>query len=383
MTPKDQKTETLGPASGEPLTALARFEKLEAPARYFEGGDAPAREVVLCFGARTLVLRTPGDVVLAHWPLGGLRALAGDGEDGLTIGPDLHGEERVTLHDPDMIAAIEAVSPDLRPAPQPAPPPRSHRGRWLLAGAVLLFALVAVLFPTLYRIAGEQVPVLREKELGEQLVERFAKEFNRPGVPLLRVCREPDATAALAQLQGRLGITANVRIRVVSAEGRNLVSFPGGETLIFRGLIEESDSPEALAAILAHEAVHHRRRDPLRQSVRAMGLWELGRLIFGKTLPDSMVRPAAAALRSATRDNAAENDALAATQSILTEVGLPMLLWDNLIDDVPGPPRVAAYLARRPVGSETTEAPTAPFDAALDDRSWLALGNICDRLQPF
>ena len=56
------------------MTALARYARLEAEARYFDGRSARPRDVIVGFGKRTLVIYDHEDRVLAHWPLASLRA---------------------------------------------------------------------------------------------------------------------------------------------------------------------------------------------------------------------------------------------------------------------------------------------------------------------
>jgi predicted Zn-dependent protease len=48
---------------------------------------------------------------------------------------------------------------------------------------------------------------------------------------------------------------------VINEKDINHLSLPGGTIYIFRGLIEEADSPDEIAAVIAHEIVHIAHRD--------------------------------------------------------------------------------------------------------------------------
>ena len=94
-------------------TALAQYAKLEAIARYHDGsGDAPS-EVVLSFGARTLILLGLDDQVVGHWPLASVRAKGRRGETPVRLVPDLVSAEWLELDDAEMVEALGTVCPDL------------------------------------------------------------------------------------------------------------------------------------------------------------------------------------------------------------------------------------------------------------------------------
>ena len=91
------------------MTALAKYELLEAPGRYFDGETARPRDVVVKFGDASLIVMNHDDLPITHWSLAGVRDLS-SGRGPLSLTPDHDSDERLTVEDPDMIAAIRAFA---------------------------------------------------------------------------------------------------------------------------------------------------------------------------------------------------------------------------------------------------------------------------------
>ena len=56
---------------------------------------------------------------------------------------------------------------------------------------------------------------------------------------------------------------------------------PGGRLVFFRGLLEEAENPDEVAAVLAHEIGHVVYRDPTRDALRSAGSLGVLGLLFG------------------------------------------------------------------------------------------------------
>ena len=95
------------------MTAQEKYAKLEAGARYFDGESAQPRDVVLCFGERSLVIMGFDKTVLAHWPLASLRAVGLRRDSAVQLVPHGDSDERLMLSDRQMLAAIGEVCPGL------------------------------------------------------------------------------------------------------------------------------------------------------------------------------------------------------------------------------------------------------------------------------
>ncbi len=103
------------------MTALREYERLESLGLWRESDAAQRREVVVSFGAASLVLSDKNDTPLTHWSLAAVRTL-NKGEVPTLYAPDKHAEETLEIDDPHMIEAIDKVRDSIRTT-------RTHPGR--------------------------------------------------------------------------------------------------------------------------------------------------------------------------------------------------------------------------------------------------------------
>ena len=125
------------------MTALARYDLLEAVGWYAERPEREPVEVLVSFGDASLTILRFDDTPLAHWPLGSLVETPGAAP--LTLAPDADAPERLALSDAEMIAAIRALRPGgarKQPSAARARARRlARRAAALAAAALALFAL--------------------------------------------------------------------------------------------------------------------------------------------------------------------------------------------------------------------------------------------------
>jgi predicted Zn-dependent protease len=71
-------------------------------------------------------------------------------------------------------------------------------------------------------------------------------------------------------------------VEVVDSDLVNAIAFPGGNILIFRGLLERSPSADALAGVLAHEMQHILHRHGTENLLSQTALSGIFRLLSGE-----------------------------------------------------------------------------------------------------
>lgn len=169
--------------------------------------------------------------------------------------------------------------PDFRltlPSPLPqdlaAAMPRAARyGGWIdrhgLARMSIAFGLVSAVLVALFLTApdwlGPRIPQSWERRMGEAMIGDFGN----------RICHTPAGDRALARLTRTIGSgNGDLRIGVANIEMVNAVALPGGQILIFDGLLQEAESPEEVAGVLAHEIGHVRKRHVMTALLRQFGL---------------------------------------------------------------------------------------------------------------
>ncbi|HET8700499.1 MAG TPA: M48 family metallopeptidase [Nitrococcus sp.] len=255
-------------------------------------------------------------------------------------------------------------------------------GRFALWGGALItvVAMLALAVPRTATLLAAAVPAPWAQALGKATVDTFAGSWP--------TCREPQAQAALEGLVARLAVGTEspyrLAARVFKAPIANAAAVGGGHIILFSGLLELMQTPEELAAVLAHEIAHGVKRHPLQALLRHMGYRLLLALMVGDT-------SAGAGLMSEAARFTLERSYSRADEAAADELGM-MLLNRAGIDsrgaarffrrlagqkDRTAPPVLLAThpgLAERIAASEARQRPGAP---ALTPAAWRAVKVMC------
>ena len=141
----------------------------------------------------------------------------------------------------------------------------------VIAGAVLIVGHVAPHYIAPF------VPPSWERNIGDAIVGDFGD---------LR-CRSLKGDAALNALVERLepGATqaggGQIQIAALHVDMFNAAAIPGAHIIVFKGAIDETPNPDAMAGILAHEIAHIRRRHVTEALIRELGIGALIRTFAG------------------------------------------------------------------------------------------------------
>ena len=146
---------------------------------------------------------------------------------------------------------------------------------WLLAGLLLLVGIGFVLLGAGADWAAAQTPIRLENWLGKQALKQFPVQENLPLQQRLQSLLE-SLPADLPLQQYRF------RVFLAETDEVNAVALPGGNIVVFSGLLKQVESENELAMILAHELGHFAQRDHLRGLGRGLGLAVAAALFFGE-----------------------------------------------------------------------------------------------------
>ena len=371
---------------------------LEAEARYFDGDSAQPQAVTAVIGERSLVILGRGREALDHWPLATLRALNARSDAGLDLAPGPDSDERLHLSDPTMIRALRKLCPGLHRRKA------DRRGlrRALALGAAALAAVALLVFVVIPRLADQLallIPPEREMALGDSVAEQLRDLLGwmeDEGVP--GYCTAPEGTEALTTMTARLGadgLRYPLRVTVLDHPLVNAVALPGGRVILFRGLIEAAESPEEVAAVLAHEIGHVQHHDPTRAVLRSAGTAGILGLVLGDVFGASIVVAASEAALNASYAREAETRADETAYALLQEAGLPLAPFARFFERMAeehgdiGRDSPLRYFASHPALAGRAERAAAAdrvgdghYEPVLDDRGWVALADICSSTAP-
>ncbi len=137
------------------------------------------------------------------------------------------------------------------------PQQRPVRLRLTILAGIALLGATAVFYvwgiPGLAQLLAPHIPISWEEELGTSVLEHLAPPADR--------CVDQGRLHALESLVTRLSRTMpdspyHIRLTVLDRPVINAFALPGGHVVVFRGLLEATETPEQLAAVLAHELQH-------------------------------------------------------------------------------------------------------------------------------
>lgn len=371
------------------MTALKRYDLLEAEGRYFDGKSAAPREVVVKFGDASLMILDMNDMPITHWPLATLRDL-GTAGPGLSLMPDFGSDERLSISDDDMIEAIRTICPKLNEGEAVGGRRWMRVASWAGLALGSVYLIIFHLLPAISDQLAELIPPEAEAAMGEQMVDEFAKILS--GFEEPRFCSTPDGDSALNKMVARAEAVSDphlpLTVQVLDHEMVNAFALPGGQIVLFRGLIDKADSPEEVAGVLAHEIGHVVNRDPTRIALRSAGSAGLLGLLLGDFTGATVTVALSEALLRSGYQREAEAAADDFANAALGAQGLPTKpfagFFLKLKEDVGERPNFLTHLASHPdLGGRADKATAAdqvgeqPFTPALNDQDWVALQEIC------
>lgn len=281
-------------------------------------------------------------------------------------------------------------------------PRRRRGGMRALAMLVVLLAVVGGAFfvavPMFAAPIAAQIPTAWEQDIGARMAQAMlspkrvmpkgsstaAQAAPAQAVPAMRVCESAGGSAALAQMVSRIGDAASpsvaLNVRVLDDARIDTVALPGGNIMIFRGLINSVQSPEELAGVLAHDTGHVINRDPVARVVEAYPRAYLIALTTGDVGGGSALNTVTD--NFATGRNSSESETKADKEAVrlLGAAGISAKPLAGLFDRLTTSPTGA--FPSHPLTTNraaTLRAATDPTTTVpiLSAEQWLALKTIC------
>lgn len=250
------------------MTALTKYDRLEATGLWRPDPDGQRREVIVSIGDATLIIADMNDQAITHWSLAAVARDTSD-EETAVFYPDGDAGETLELpeHEHEMIEAIEILRKAIAKSR-----PRPGRLRWLGAGlstaavaAVVIFWLPGAMRDNTLRV----VPQVKREALGVALIERMQRVTGP-------MCNDAAGLRALLRLGARLDTP---KLAVVPALGRPALHLPGGVIVLDRSVFEDWEEPDVAAGYILAELALQVERDPLTDLLDVSGPRENFRLL--------------------------------------------------------------------------------------------------------
>lgn len=335
------------------MTALTKYDRLEATGLWRATPEHQRREVVVSIGDATLVISDTNDQAIAHWSLAAVERY-GTSNTPAIFHPDGDPSETLELpiSEPEMIAAIETLRKAVLKA-------RPHPGRLRWLGAVISIGTVAAAM--VFWLPGavqthtlSVVPDVTRTKIGNALLARIERVAGRP-------CRSQPARPALKTL----ALRTNTKELIVLRSGiTDSLYLPGGKVLVNRILVEDFEEPDVVAGYILAEQVRSQSNDSLVAVLDHVGLRATFTLLTTGNLPAIALDDYAEEVLSKPRPMVDEKVLLAA----FAATGIRSTPYAKAVD-VTGETTVGLIEADPVSGTLTTPL--------LRDRDWIRLQAIC------
>lgn len=146
---------------------------------------------------------------------------------------------------------------------------------WLVGGILLLALVFYLVLGVTADLAVAKIPIKAEVWLGEHFVDSF--EANEDESLRCRLQTLLDNLPSDSPLHNY-----TFTVQLVKNKEINALALPGGHIVVFSGLVEQVESENELAMVLAHELGHFAHRDHLERLGRGLGLTVAAMLVFGE-----------------------------------------------------------------------------------------------------
>lgn len=147
---------------------------------------------------------------------------------------------------------------------------------WLVGGLLLLVLVFYLLLGLSTDIAIEKISVKTEIWLGEKFIGKMDPLDNQPLQKIQqKLVAHLPADSPLHEY--------DFHVQLVQSDEINALALPGGQIIVFTGLVEKTKSENEVAMVLAHELGHYANRDHLRRLGRGLGLTVASLLLFGES----------------------------------------------------------------------------------------------------
>lgn len=125
------------------------------------------------------------------------------------------------------------------------------------------------------------ISIDNEEKLGRMLVDEVLLKD-----PKIKISSNQTLDSAMQQINKRLlsniGLTEyEYNIRVIDSPEINAFTMPGGNIFVYTGLIKFSETPEEVAAVLAHEIGHAEKRHVVTRLIKELGITILFSVVTG------------------------------------------------------------------------------------------------------
>ena len=304
-------------------------DAFETSGEYFDGETAQSIQVSVLISSTGVRFKLGTDWIT--WPMSDLRCLQDQARDsGMILDLEDNSEARLIIKDRAATQYLWSLPNALKKRKTTSKMKR--RVLFWGVGAITSVCLIMfVIVPALSNTLARYIPIEREIALGKYSLKQI-EWLVSDGETDLR-CKGQAGQSALAKMAKRLKDNFEtdypLEVSVFRHEMVNAFAVPGGQIVLFEGLINAAKTPEEVAGVLGHEFGHTVNRDPTRLSLRSAGSAGLLGLVFGDFAGGFVALALAEALVNANYSQEAETQADLFSHELFARAKLPSKSFAN------------------------------------------------------
>ncbi len=220
------------------------------PASLFDGRSAARQEVSLSLADDALLVHDHTGAIIDAWPLREIELVDHSGDT-------LRFSRRTQ---PEMRLVLQRANAEMLPLPGQSKTAVSRRLVAWVGSALALALIVYFGGGPAVGVISRLVPMSLERRIGNFFLPTLVGEDRQ-------ISSEDDT---FKDLMHRLAAD-DTRVHLIDAPTENAFALPGGDIVLYCGLVQKMRSPDELAGVLAHEATHVARHHTTEALLRVFG----------------------------------------------------------------------------------------------------------------
>lgn len=362
-----------------------------SPAVYFDGVTAARHAVTIELNDQGVVIFERDGGLIDQWPYPRLKHLSAPAHVfrvGLRKSDSL---ARLEIADQEMAHAIDLACPDIDRTGASARKGQRNAIALSLLAAASLFAVGVYGVPAIADRLAPLVPQGVERRLGNAADTQVramldngppGRPFECGGAPV-----EQTGRAAFEKLMKRLQSAAGLRIplhaAVIRRDEANAIALPGGHIYVFKGLIDQAETVDEVAGVIAHELGHVAHRDGTRAILQKTGLSLIFGILIGDFVGGGAVVLASESLLKSAYSRSAESRADEYAVRTMQAAGADPRALGRFLSRIAGRARSGSIFLDHPATPDRVSRidaiapPQSGGATLLDAAEWRALKRIC------
>lgn len=147
----------------------------------------------------------------------------------------------------------------------------------LISFIIASWFILKISFNYLVDFIVNKIPVKYEEKIGDIALKQLvsSNELNNTKIKsaIEEIGKQLESKSTNNQYKFKFYIVKDNQV--------NAFALPGGNVVVFTGLLKKADSPEEVAGVLSHELQHVYKRHGLKRLVKSFGLQALGTIFLG------------------------------------------------------------------------------------------------------